>query len=72
MTHNDNIRMFDDIQRHLKLEDEHLETAKASSKLYMTYSSKVTTNKHEWDGNFYKKEQTPNQQNLIKKKKKTS
>lgn len=35
MTHNDNIRTFDDIQRHLKLEDDCLEVAKASSQLYV-------------------------------------
>ena len=40
MTHNDNIKTFDDISRHVELEDECLEAAKASSQLYMAESSK--------------------------------
>ncbi|KAK0583239.1 hypothetical protein LWI29_034969 [Acer saccharum] len=33
MTHNDNIKTFDDISRHVELEDERLEAAKASDDL---------------------------------------
>ncbi|KAK0584277.1 hypothetical protein LWI29_010428 [Acer saccharum] len=43
MTHNDNIKTFDDISLHVKLEDERLEAAKASSQLYMAESSKHKT-----------------------------
>ncbi|KAK0607697.1 hypothetical protein LWI29_018803 [Acer saccharum] len=43
MTHNDNIKTFDDISRHVELEDERLEAAKASGQLYMAESSKRKT-----------------------------
>ena len=34
MTHNESVKMFKDIQRHLELEDERLEAAKSSAQLY--------------------------------------
>ncbi|KAK0574754.1 hypothetical protein LWI29_028537 [Acer saccharum] len=43
MTHNDNIKTFDDISRHVELEDECLKAAKASGQLYMAESSKRKT-----------------------------
>ena len=39
MTHNDNMKTFDDISRHVKLEDERLEATKASGQLYMAESN---------------------------------
>ena len=39
MTHNENIKAFDDIMRHLELEDERLETAKS---LVMLMLLKIT------------------------------
>ncbi|KAK0585875.1 hypothetical protein LWI29_035524 [Acer saccharum] len=41
MTHNDNIKTFDDISLHVKLEDERLEATKASGQLYMAESIEV-------------------------------
>ncbi|TXG60589.1 hypothetical protein EZV62_015162 [Acer yangbiense] len=55
MTHN--IKTFDDISRHVELEDERLEAAKASGQLYMAESSKRKTKgfKHNGKkGNFQK------------------
>ncbi|KAI9169131.1 hypothetical protein LWI28_007482 [Acer negundo] len=43
MTHNDNIKNFDDISRHVELEDERLEAAKAFGQLYMVESRKRKT-----------------------------
>ena len=51
MTHNDNIKTFDDIARHVELEDERLEVAKASGQLYMAESSK----RKGWKRNFKKR-----------------
>ena len=39
MTHNDCIKIFNDIKRHLELEDDRLEVAKTSSQLYMANSN---------------------------------
>ncbi|KAK0607489.1 hypothetical protein LWI29_015731 [Acer saccharum] len=50
MTHNDNIKTFDDISRHVELEDERLEASKASGQLYVVESSKRKGKK----GNFQK------------------
>ena len=38
MTHNDNIKTFNDIKCHLTLEDDRLEAAKTSTQLYMAKS----------------------------------
>ena len=39
MTHNENIKTFADIARHLELEDERLETAKPDAQAYVAASS---------------------------------
>ena len=39
MTHNDNIRTFDDIAHHLELEAKRLEAARPNAQAYVTESS---------------------------------
>ena len=49
MTHNDNIKTFDDIVRYLELEDECLQAAGISNKAYVTKSgSKKSFHKRKW------------------------
>ncbi|TXG72586.1 hypothetical protein EZV62_001165 [Acer yangbiense] len=43
MTHNDNIKTFNDISHHVELEDDRLEATKASGQLYMAESSRRKT-----------------------------
>ena len=47
MTHNENVKTFDDLSRHLELEAEHLEASKAtkaakSRSAYMPYNDSLT------------------------------
>ncbi|PKI49658.1 hypothetical protein CRG98_029903 [Punica granatum] len=44
MTHNENVRTFEDISRHLELEDECLKVAKSSSKANAAHSGQRKTN----------------------------
>ena len=48
MTHNENIKTFDDVARHLELEAEHLKAAKLISSVHMaeTSSRKASRPKH--------------------------
>ena len=39
MTHNENIKTFDDVAHHLELETEHLEATKPISSVHMTENS---------------------------------
>ena len=41
LTHNESIITFDDVSRHLELEDERLEAAKSSSDVFMAESSQT-------------------------------
>ena len=41
LTHNDNIKTFDDVARHVDLEEDHLLADKSSGHAYMTESNKV-------------------------------
>jgi hypothetical protein len=40
MTHNGNIKMFDNVARHVKLEEDHLGSEKGTGEAYMVSSSK--------------------------------
>ena len=57
MTHNDNIKTFDDIARHLELEDERLEAAKSSGQAYVAESNPRRASGFKRKGNqkFFKK-----------------
>ena len=41
LTHNDNIKTFVDVARHVELEEDHLLTNKSSRQAYMSESNKV-------------------------------
>lgn len=48
MTHNENIKIFDDISRHLELEEESLEATKSSDEGFVAESSKVGASHFKW------------------------
>ena len=54
MTHNENINTFDDIVRHLKLEEEHLETIGVSSEAYAMTSGYCKGSSAKRQGKNYK------------------
>ena len=58
MTHNDNIKTFNDIKHHLELEDDRLKAAKTSNQLYMANSKlqKALGFKHKSGSNTFQKE----------------
>ena len=63
MTHNENIVTFDDIARHLELEDERLEVAKPSTHAYAAESGsgKVSGFKRKRNHKFNNKEKETDQ-----------
>ena len=54
MTHNENIKTFADIARHLELEDERLEAAKPDAQAYVAASSSKNIHVFKRKGNFQK------------------
>jgi hypothetical protein len=57
ITHNDNIKTFDDISPHIELENEHLEETKALGQHYMAKSNMCKTLGFKckmWNKNFNK------------------
>ena len=52
MTHNENIKTFADISRHLKLEDERLEAVKPDAQAYVAASSSKNVHAFKRKGNF--------------------
>ena len=74
LTHNDNIRTFDDVARHVVLEEDRLLADKSSRQAYMTESNKVGssgTGWKKWEGKGFKPRKRGNKTNLSGKKRKS-
>ena len=73
LTHNDNIKTFDDVARHVKLEEDRLLADEFSRQTYMTESNKVgssDTERKKWKGKGFKPRKGGNNTNLSGNKRK--
>ena len=67
LTNNDNIKTFDDVARHVGLEEDRLLTDKSSGQAYMTESNKVGSSgigRKKWKGKCFKPRKGGNKTNL--------
>ena len=68
LTHNDSIKTFDDVARHVELEEDCLFADKSSGQAYMTESNKVGSSgkgRKKWKGKGFKPRKGENNTNLI-------
>ena len=73
LTHNDNIKTFDDVARHVELEEDRLLADKSSGQAYMTKSNKVGSSnigRKKWKGKGFKPRKGGNKTNLSGNKRK--
>ena len=73
LTHNDNVKTFDDVAQHVELEEDRLLAAKSTRQAYMTESNKVGssgTRWKKWKGKGFKPKKGGNKTNLSGNKRK--